>query len=113
MSLQTDHVPSCHGAAMVANAAVATPKRRNSKIPATVDERGAAPAARGVSDKDWPNWAWAIGIKGKLNKQIYKDHKVRKGGREREGRIGNRETPHLLIHQLKGTNITCKNKRLK
>ena len=97
MSLQTDHVPSCHGAAMVANAAVATPKRRNSKIPATVDERGAAPAAHGVVDKDWPNWAWAIGIKGKLNKQIYRDHKVREGGEDGEPGTASTEVKQLII----------------
>ena len=96
MSVQTWHVPSHHGASMMANAAIATPKRKNSKIPATVNERSnagvddggrggvgggrgggdAEKSASNASNEEWPKWAWSIGIKGKLNKQIYKESKV-------------------------------------
>ena len=83
MSVQTGHVPSHHGASMVANAAIATPKRPNSKIPATVNERASSEGVSGGGgggssggNEEWPKWAWSIGIKGKLNTQIYKDNKV-------------------------------------
>ena len=75
MSLQAGHVPTRHGACMVANAAVATPKRPNSKIPATVDER-AGKGLQSGAEPEWPKWAWAVGIKGKLNKNIYKQTQV-------------------------------------